>query len=350
MADTRVLWAPIADPDSIQGELPATAVTYTDLLNAPGACTVTFPVDPHPGLALVTADTFGEARTVLWVVRDGVPVWSGVVWGWSVSLDSDTITADAEGWLSYVRRRIIDQTTVYTGVDQAQIANALVTLSGAPVEVDAGANHGVTRDRTWFWWEGKPIGEALEQLAAVRDGFDFKFTPIDTGTGPRVLFETVHPATGRDTDHVLEVGTNCALTLWTGDGKQFATRVRGFGSGQGADAMLWDVAAQPGPFLQLDATATYSDVTEVNTLIANLDRDLLRVGTPIRLAEVRMWPGTDPGPGVLRVGDLVDFTCRRGFVDLDRARHRVTGTTVAVTPDGGETMSVSLAPSRMFLL
>lgn len=350
MADTRVLWAPITDPGSIQGELPVTSVTYTDLLNAPGACTVTFPVDPHPGLQLVTADTFGEGRTVLWVVRDGVPVWSGVVWGWSVSLDSDTVTADAEGWLSYVRRRRIDQTTVYTGVDQAQIANALVTLSEAPVEVDTGAIHGVTRDRTWFWWEAKPIGEALEQLSAVRDGFDHRFTPVDTGTGPRVLFETRHPATGRATDHVLEVGTNCALTSWTGDGKQFATRVRGFGSGQGADAMLWDVAATPGPWLPLDHTVTYSDVTEINTLIANLGRELLRVGTPIRLAEVRMWPGTDPGPGVLRVGDLVDFTCRRGFVNLDRAQHRVTGITVAVTPDSGETMSVSLAPARMFLL
>lgn len=363
MADYTVYWASVKTPTEFLGELPLTSFTYTDTLNSPGSITGTFPLDPYPELddtaaaAILTPETFAEGRTVLWVDRDGVPMWSGLLWSWEASVDQDAVTFTGEGWLSYFRRRRLNESVTYEGaaVDQIDLASGLVSYPqiapGGLVWVIAGnPNSGVTRERTYYWWEAKTFGEMIEELAAVENGFDFRFRPRIEEGDRYTWFETIYPATGPATDHVFELGTNCSVTRFTSDGKSLANSFRAFGSGQGAEVTIADAfdSAALDTYPLLEEHGSYPDVIRPTTLAEHATQRLQRLTVPTRLLELDVWPDTEPGLGDYLVGDRVKVTANRGFLQLNKADYRITSRTVTVDESGGETVSVSLAPAAMF--
>jgi hypothetical protein len=355
MADYTVYYSAISAPTEFTGELPLTSFSWSEILNAPGAISGAFPLDPYPTLATLSPlnqETFLEGGTILWVYRDRVPVWSGLLWSWQASVDADLVSFTGEGWHSYLRRLpFLLQSGTFTATDQAVIANYFVDYAafngGVPLVTNGSASHGVARDRTYFWWEAKPVAEIIDQLAAVQNGFDFRYVTRPDRT---ILFETLYPATGVTTDHVFELGVNCAVVDYSSDGKTLANYVVAFGSGQGSGALFTAAlnSAAVGTYPLLTEVRSWPDVTSPTTLQGHADRDLQRHSTPTRLLDLEIFPDTQPAVGSFSVGDRCKVTATRGFLQLDRVDYRITALNVDVDESGTETVRVSLAPLRMF--
>ncbi|WP_433382824.1 hypothetical protein [Streptosporangium sp. CA-115845] len=134
-------------------------------------------------------------RTVIHVMRD-IDIWgSYLIWyAEPVMDDQGNITLQLQGSSleSYPYRRKIRSDLTYSGVDQVDIARALLTHMATRPEGDMGLAlmgglSGTPHDRSYKASESATYGERLEQLANVLGGFEYMIrTYIDPHTGQRV--------------------------------------------------------------------------------------------------------------------------------------------------------------------
>ena len=112
--------------NTIIGELPLTGVGFTQQLNQPG----TF--QGHLLLSGVNANKYNvDLATIpaycgLYVDRDEVLVWGGVIWGRSYNSNSQILTFNAQEWISYFDHRRVTQDVEFTNIDQLVIAKTLI--------------------------------------------------------------------------------------------------------------------------------------------------------------------------------------------------------------------------------
>ena len=283
----------------------------------------------------------------------------------------DTPPAAAEFW-EYLRRRVILGAT-FAAVDQATIASTLVyqatstlaaggfiTVPGTPTAVGAQtylvppALHGVTRDRSYYAWENKPVGEAVEQLSAVINGFDFAIDLAKTSTGISRTFRTFYPRRGAlaaATGHVWEFGRNMVDYQWPVDGTRFATHVFGLGSGEGLAALRSvqaNTSAIDAGWPQWDAPVALKDYTVQANLDAATRSTLNAIAAPLALPSITVRGDTDPALGAWAVGDDCRIRIRdeRFPAGIDVAR-RIVG--YEATPaDGAELVKLTLADPTTF--
>lgn len=369
MADWRVLHAELVG-GAILGELPVTAAQFGVALNAAGRFQATLPLEADPArlrlpvyaggstdidadVNLVTMANLTPGTTAVWFERDGVLLHGGIVWAVSADVDGNTLTVAGEGPHSYLRRRAIRSTLTYTGVDQLDIVRGLIDHAQSVTNGTIGITYdttdsGVTRDRTYQAWERKNVGEAIEQLAAVDGGFDWRYDHNWVGGVPTWSAGFTYPATGRTTEHVFEVGTNCTITNYEEDGSAIANLVDVFGAGTAAETLTATVqnTALQGPYPILEATETHSDVLVLATLELHGRRRLSRGAGPTRRVQLNTFADTDPVLGSYICGDRVRVRADHGWLQLDETM-RITEIGVTVT-GGAETVSLALAGAEVF--
>src|SRR5881394_1083873 len=223
-------------------ELPAvSSYSYTETLNKPGTWSTSIPLT-----ASVSAVDLFTSRAIFAFERAEILRWAGPVLTARVDIGAGTVDLSGEGYMNYLRRRVLYVTKTYAATDQLLIVKDLIdyaqTVSGTPgnlgITTDAlTAITTVARDRTYFFYERKKIGELIEQLAAVRGGFDFRLTPR-WSNGPNstmVLdFGVTYPAAGRETGYVVDVNAH-ELTTVDVDLTKLAFAVVASGQGTGED-------------------------------------------------------------------------------------------------------------------
>jgi len=351
-------------------ELPLSGLRFGSRLNAVGDLSATLPLPAltsaaNTALAKQFNDAVDEGRRQLVVERDGVVVWCGIVWlaPYSDASTSRDVRA-AETW-SYFRRRLISATRTWWGADQVSIAQQLVGWaigdSGGDIGVTVeSSTSGVARDRNYWNYELKPVGEAIEQLAACDNGFDFAVDAAwDPATGALVkTFRTHYPRRGRSysqTGHVFEVGRNVVDWTWPTDGASMANRVWAVGRGDGSSSMLAvssDVyqiqsLASGGPgYPLLEDTLFRTDVSVQASLDALALAKRKAVATPITLPEVTVRADLDPVFGSYITGDSCRFIVPPGlsprFPDGLDTFVRIVGWDVSVSDDGAEAVKLIL--------
>ena len=369
MADWRVLHTELVG-GAILGELPVTAASYGVALNSAGRFQCTLPLEADPArlrlpfyaggstdldadVDLVTMANLTPGTTAVWFERDGVLLFGGIVWAVSADSEGNTLTVAGEGPQSYLRRRAIRSTLTYTGVDQLDIARALIDHAQSVANGTIGLTYdttdsGVTRDRTYLAYERKNLGEAIEQLAAVDGGFDWRWDHNYVGGIPTWSMGFTYPATGRDTQHVFEVGTNCSIGNYETDGSTIANLVDVFGAGTAAETLIATVqnTALQGPYPILETTESHSDVLVLATLELYGRRRLSRGAGPTRRAQLTTFAGTDPTLGSYICGDRVRVKVDHGWLQLDEVM-RITEFGVSFA-GGAETVSLALAGAEVF--
>lgn len=371
MTDWRLLYGPLNDSGDIEGELPCIGMEYQETLNGLGRWTATLPLDPDParlpipgatggstpspGVSVITNQNLAVARTRVWFERDGVLQFPGILWTARANLETNTLDLAGEGIGSYFQRRTINATNVYD-TDQFDIArDLLIDAQAVPngnIGVDpnlAAGSTGVSRQRTWLHYERQNVGRAIEQLAAVDDGFDWRYHTAWDSFLPTVTFQPTYPAEGRRTAHVFEVGTNCALLSYSEDGTTVANVVHAKGAGDGEDALLVTAqnAALQGPYPILETVIAHNDVRILATLAAHARRRLARGAGPIRHVQLTTFPDTEPVLGSYQVGDQVTVRADHGWVQLDDWM-RIVDMTVTIQ-GGSELVRLALAGLEVFV-
>ena len=369
MAEWRVLHTELVG-GAILGELPVTAAQFGVALNAAGRFQCTLPLEADPArlrlpiyaggssdldadVDLVTMANLTPGTTAVWFDRDGVLLFGGIVWAVSADVDGNTLTVAGEGPHSYLRRRAIRSTLTYTATDQLDIVRALIDHAQGMTNGTIGITYattdsGVTRDRTYLAFERKNIGEAIEQLAAVEGGFDWRYDHNYVAGIPTWLAGFTYPATGRTTEMVFEVGTNCSITNYETDGSTITNLVDVFGAGTAAETLTATVhnTALQGPYPILEATETHSDVLVLATLELYGRRRLARGAGPTRRVQLNTFADTDPTLGSYICGDRVRVRADHGWLQMDETM-RITEIGVSVQ-GGAETVSLALAGAEVF--
>jgi hypothetical protein len=356
MSDYRFLWADLLTGD-VQGEVPVESASFSHILNAPGACGLTIPLRSNkPGnVATLTESSFAPARTSIFVSRDDVLLWGGILWSVDADVEQNALTANATGFHSYFRKRLLRIDKTYAATEQVDIAVDLLDYAIAqpggmvPVTTTTAAATGVTRDRTYWEYERKNIGELIEQLSAVQNGFDFRYEPRWDGSSLGVNFVVSYPRTGRNTDIVLELGANVELLSLTNDGTQMANQVDALGGGQGPDTPIRTARDTSilSTYPLLEDVTSHTDVISGDTLQEHAEARLDSGRRAIKIPTVRLSKGSIPGLGDYVIGDQVRVKGSYGYLDVDDS-FRITGITVAVGSTGDEVVDRSLAPVGAF--
>ena len=149
-------------------ELPLSNVKYGGILNRAGEFSATLKVTRRTA-QLRRANSTPE-RTIVYVERDGVIQEQAayVIWIRRTRAAPAPLQLAGASLQSYLHRnRIVTNPAPFVDVDQFTIAQALVNLmqaqNGADVGIVVGSNlSGVLRSRTYYGYERKNIGDALE--------------------------------------------------------------------------------------------------------------------------------------------------------------------------------------------
>lgn len=340
---------PVAELDAI-GD-----VSYVEELNDVGSFSCSIEMD-QPADSPVTMSLITPPRAVWAAEKNDVLLWAGFIWTHEYDDESGLIRLGGGDYLSYLLRRHLRLTMDFDQTRQEAIAWALINYAQGPETfgdvgiVDRSQVSTVLRDRTYYWYERKNIGELIRQLAGVRGGFDFRLTPR-WSNGPNsdlvIDFLAFTPPIGRETDIVLEAGSQINVPGGTLDGTNLAYRVEAIGRGEGESTPIqgWLNSGLIQANLLLERIVTAGDVEQTTTLSDVAYTELQRSKTPVRLPRVET---TDTDLlNYLQIGDQVRYRYKRGIVDLD-STYRTVSQEVTVGADGSEKMSMTLAPIELF--
>jgi len=358
MAKYRVLISAATDPATFLAELPIMSVAVTETLNDSGSASVSLPLriqDPD-ALQVITDANLDPATTLVWVERDEVLIWGGILWSLSGNVAGNMLTLNASGFHSYLRRRVIRATASYSSIDQLVIARSLVDLAEAVsgsldiISTSDTEVSGKTRTRLYNSWDRKPFGEAIEQLAAVEDGFDFRYEVAYNAdkTAPTVEFRTTYPALGQATNYVFDLASNAEALSFTRDGSSRVNEVDALGEGEGPGQIIRTrtnpSALSSEPLLQGVVSAT--DVIEADTLRAHAGRALSRGSSSVVQYKIQVDPAAEPVHTAYQVGDIVELRADYGYLD-DSGEYRIVEKTVKAEA-GGEVVSLTLTSLVIF--
>jgi hypothetical protein len=363
MATTyRYLFVDLLTNDII-GELPLTGVAFTQQLNQAGTFT------GHLLLSGINTDKFNvdnstiPAKCGLYVDRDGILVWGGVIWGRTYNSEEQTLYITAREWISYFERRRITQTVDFAGIDQLVVAKTLIEDAQAIAYGDIGIGYnsagqttsGILIDRVYYYYELKNVFQAIQDLSRQSDGFDFdieiEYDPITDL--PTKYFNTYYPRSGL----VYSVGDinvpvfefpagNMVEYEYPEDGSTAANTIYAVGAGSNEGKLL-ATAQHPSIFAEgwalLEDQVTYSDVTD-QTVLDNLAMGAVNafVIPPITM-KIVVPAYVDPVFGTYEVGDdaRIMITDDRFPNGLD-AIYRIVGASVEPGEDGPERVTLSL--------
>ena len=362
--------------DSVTGvpvaELPLSGLSYGSKLNDAGDCTAVLPLPPLDSaggreLAAVFNDAVTEVRRQLVIERDGVPVWAGIIWASPYADAQPSRTVRAAEWWSYFRRRIVLTTRVYTQVDQLTIARQLMTDALA-VNSFAGQDMGfafddnlstVLRDRSYASPERVNVGEMVEQLAAVINGFEFAIDVRWASSGAlEKRVRTHYPRRGRpfsQTGLTFEVGRNITDFVWPSDGTRYANVVHGVGAGDQPRALRASRFAfgeiQPPADGGLgvpivEDVLSRTDISRLTTLASITAATLAMKARPVVVPEITVRADASPVFGSYVVGDSCRVRIQQGvsprFPDGLDVLRRIIAWDVQVADDGSESVVLTL--------
>ena len=141
--------------NDVIAELPLQNVAYDVKLSAVGEFSGDIIVNDETAVYDLRTTTF-PGRTGLYVVRDGEPVWGGMIWKRKYDGDSRKLTILASTFESYLghRLQLIDKT--YTNTDQLDMARWLLSNSDILDTLQASVSTKTSprkRDRTFNGFE-----------------------------------------------------------------------------------------------------------------------------------------------------------------------------------------------------
>lgn len=330
--------------DTLLAELPLAGVQYSFELNGIGRLSGTIPyTDETLPLDPETASTPG--RTAVYVDRDGVLVWGGIVWTRQNVKGGKQIQA-AE-FLSYFQHRyvkktlstdtslLIDPAYVDAGGqrlynDQKYIMWSLIRYAqdqpGGSINVNidglTAPAHGITRVATYYGYERPEIYKSIAELAAADDGFDFGievgWTSAANNQAPsrfrkaRAWF----PRRGRTASEsglVFSKGGGYGSILsydWPEDGTSLVTEMSGLGAGTGEAKIIKTAAAQDliaSGWPLLEGVASYDGVVDEAQVQGMTNADLEALSTSQVQPQFEVSADTDPQFGSYSVGDEALF-------------------------------------------
>ena len=358
MANYRYLFADLLT-NTILAELPLTAVNFTQQLNAAGTFTGELLLSGVNAANLNVANATIPARTAIYVDRDGVLVWGGVLWAREYSSQTQRLKLTAREFESYFERRRITTDTVFSNTDQLTAAQTIITnaqaVTGGNIGVAVGTEtSGVLINRTVYGYEYKTVFSLMQDLSRSATGFDFNiYIYYDSNNNPAKLLRLGYPRYGRVYSSssisapVFEMPGNIIEYTWPEDGGTAANTIYAIGAGSNPGrltSIATDGTKIGAGWPLLEDQSNYSDVSDA-TLLSNLANGQVSVVSyPPTTIKITVPPYSDPIFGSYEVGDdarirIVDDRFPSG---LDATYRIVAFNVTAGENNAPETVTITL--------
>lgn len=337
---------------------PLISMEAANELNQAETISVTVPLFYEPAISssvttstegLENVDNYYPARNAIYIERDGVLIYGGVIWALpSIDVGGETVQVAAKGMLSYLRRRRIRNDISFSGSDQDANARQIVEQADG-VAIDTVANaHGVTNDHFIYGFDRLTVERALQNAAFQDGGFDYYFSHGRTGDTITSTFRTSYPATGRATEAFIDA-EECGSFVVSFDGTEMVNFVDVMAGTVGEDPIIETVSnsGSTSTFPRLDDTVSADSFINRSLLAAVGRRRLVRGAEPTIRAALTKSPDVGPGINEYLIGDQIRCRAVVGGLRLDRT-FRIIGDGLSVTPNGLETHSLTLASLEAF--
>ncbi|MER5638421.1 hypothetical protein ABT095_15850 [Kitasatospora sp. NPDC002227] len=331
---------------TVLDHLPVTGISYTETLNQAGAATVGIPLNcPQANPSRLFAGGSG-----LVVLRDGQPIWGGILWALAADLAAGTLSLSASGYHSHYKGRHFTSGTTVTNTDIADCLKLWLNVAnGVGTDTSGLKATGRTRTRSWTRSELKSVAEAVEGLADDIGGFNFRYVPYWVDPGKRIGNRfTISDRSGTALGHVLEHRLNCNVTQVTYDSTALATTASALGADNGAGEKLVGVATNTELSSRIPTkriVETYSDIKETQTLIRKAQATVNSGSAPVAIPSLTLYPGWTPQD--FNPGDYCAVRVDAGYVQL-LDDFVVTERSTTVDTNGGESISLTLANRGLF--
>ena len=339
-------------------EVRADSVRFGETLCAPGGWSARL----LPGSARAQSELLAPGGAVLHVLDDASEhLFAGIVW--AADWDGDSLTVGGEGLWSYFRQtsgrdRVYRGGTggmtwaapafggaYWTAVDQHRIVADLVGWAQAEPYGDLGvtvrghpAVSGVPRDLIMVVTDRKSIGEQVEDLAGLADGFEFRCVCEWDGGRLRRYLDLWYPRCGTQTDVVWEHGYQVRVSRFPR--RVGANRVDVLGQDQ---ATVGTAANIPAGTLRHDMVVSRTDLGDAGMLAATAAGELARVTSGVDTLSVDILDLDLYALGSFQVGEQVRVVADDGALQLDGSRWwRIIGW-MATVERGTASVSVDLA-------
>ncbi|MGA5084100.1 hypothetical protein [Streptomyces pseudogriseolus] len=334
--------------DRLLDALPVDGVSIDDYIGKTGSLRGTVPI-PNREIAARARRALVPGRTAVWVERGRDVWWGGILWTTSPAADARGFLGlgiQCGGWESYLFRRLLYDTQVATQVDQFDIARGLVDYVQNTPGGDIGITYdthtsGVLRDRTYLRYDLPVIGDLLDDLAAVEDGFEWRIASFRDGDGRRVKrLQLGHPVIrtgasdivldhpGRVLSYRMPADATRKANAWQSRGASINTNLAADSYPLTSPVLVDgdDIAAG---WPRLDGSSDYTTVEQQTTLDAHARADWNAARTPVEIPEVEVLLGDTVTPALL--GATVRLRIRDLWhADTLDVRYRVVG--LSITP------------------
>lgn len=274
--------------------------------------------------------------------------------GDTLDANGHKVTVTAHDYREVLNRRQLypDSKLVWDNTEQAVIGMELINQTqirpGGALGIGpgVGSSTGVSRDRTEYE-AGDVIGQRLQELSEVIDGFDWDITPA---TPTLLQLDIWYPMRGLDRSVVLEYGGLLSGVNRNVDTSKYANGVQLTGqTPEGGDeppARVVREAADLGsrPEGRWDATFGTSIVTDAS-LAERGDWQLDEAQVVRPSYTVTLKPGAWRGPGHIWLGDPVRLVIMSGRLRVDSIL-RVFEIDVRILDDGSEVVQMTIGAPK----
>lgn len=333
--------------DRLRDEFALTSVNLESRLGAAGAMTAQIPIargDTVMGARI--AQIRASGASAVYVYRNGVPFWGGVLWGKALASNDQgvpSVALSGATFESYLDRvQLATDLPALNGVDQFAIAASLIDHMQADPNADLNIAYdtvtsGVTRNRVAYAAASRPSYlKMMTDLAALDQGFEFSIQVLtDPTTGSRMKkLRLGYPTLSTGVTHHLAKPGNILSYSWPEDGTRAATSLMSTGSGVNSSVHTNTTAIANG-YPRLDLTTSYSSITDASVLDNHATADLALVTPPFIVPAVRVrLDATDLTTQSL--GDSVRISIKdENFPSGVAATYRLVGMTIA-PPERGK--------------
>lgn len=258
MANYRYLFTDLLS-NTIVAELPLTGVTYSQTLNDAGSFSGHLMLSDLRTQQVMGTYASGEVftldsdtatgKTGLYVERDGIIVWGGIIWSRQYDSASQILSVSGREFESYYTRRRINGDQVFAaGTDQFAIVNTLLSAANAQpngninvvMQSPLGTSTGIPSVYPIWDNEKRVVFDVIQDLSrqSTPYGFDFAITcAYDSPTTKNLTrtFNLYYPRKGvsYSTDAsspMLEFPGSILFYSYPEDGGSMANRIYGAGA------------------------------------------------------------------------------------------------------------------------
>lgn len=310
--------------NTVIAELPLTGVTWSQALNDAGSFSGHMMLsDSRITNVLGTYNSSNEftldyvttpSKTGLYVERDGVIVWGGIIWSRQYDSTSQTMSLGAREFESYLQRRRFSETKAWvTGTDQSTIVKYLLdSMNSAPygdigISTSAVTAMGQVIPNVFvaYDYQKSVIFDVIRQLSqqAAPYGFDFSINcAYDINKNITRTFNVFYPRKGLGVsanynNPMLEFPSVMSKYSYPEDGTNLTNRLFGFGAGS-SEGQYISTVQQPSSFAEgfplLEDTYSYTQVPDPRMVDALTAGQVAARSVPVVVLSASWFPTVDP--------------------------------------------------------